>query len=80
MGSNDGNRVSRAPLSTDSEGDNSRRIASEVVFAARSEGRSPRVALTDKLKTGLFEASRGRLNGVISWIVLVGIKVIVKLR
>lgn len=80
MGSNDGDRVSRAPLSTDGEGYDSRSIAGEVVFTARSEGRSPRVALTDKLETGLFEASRGRLNGMISCSVLVGIRVMVELR
>lgn len=80
MGSNDGDRVSRAPLSTDSKGYDSRSIAGEVVFAARSEGGSPRVALTDELETGLFEASRGRLNSVISCGTLAGIEVMVKLR
>lgn len=80
MGSNDGDRVSRAPLSTDSKGYDSRSITGEVVFAARSEGGSPRVALTDELETGLFEASRGRLNSVISCGTLAGIEVMVKLR
>lgn len=79
MGSNDGDRVSRAPLSTDSEGYDSRSIAGEVVFAARSEGGSPRVALTDKLETGLFEASRGGLNGMISCSMLAGISIVVTL-
>jgi hypothetical protein len=67
MSANNGNRVTRTPLAADGESYDSRGIAGKVVFAARAEGRSPRVALTNELETGFFETSRGRSDGVVGW-------------
>jgi hypothetical protein len=67
MSADNGDRVTRTPLAADGESYDGRGIASKVVFAARAEGRSPRVTLTDELETGFFETSRGRLDGVVSW-------------
>lgn len=66
MSANNGDRITRTPFAADGESYDGRGIASKVVFAARAEGRSPRIALADELETGFFEASRGRLDGVVS--------------
>lgn len=56
MSANNGDRVTRTPLSANGESDDSGSIASKVVFAAGTKSGSPRVALANELETSLLEA------------------------
>lgn len=66
MGANDGDGVTGAPLAADGKGDDGRSVAGEVVLAAGSESRGPRVTLADEGEAGLFETSRGGSDSVVS--------------
>lgn len=65
MRTDDGDGVSGPPLAADSEGEDGRAVACEIVLAAGAESRSPRVALADEGEAGLFETGRSRLGSVV---------------
>jgi hypothetical protein len=66
MGANNGDGVTGTPLAADGKGDDGRSVAGEVVLAAGSESRGPRVTLADEGEARLFETSRGGSDSVVS--------------